>query len=339
MKMSQYVLRRVVFAVFTLFGLSVIIFVMARVLPGDPARMAAGPRAPEWVVEQIREQLNLDKPLHVQYFLWLRDVFNGDLGYSIFTKRSVTQDVIEYLPASLELIAVAAVFQILGAFALGVLAGMYAYRWVDNAIRLFAYIGISIPAFGWAVIFQLIFAWKLDLFPVQGMLSVEAPERITGFVTIDSLITGRFDAFTDFLKHAVLPAMALAIGPMAQEARLIRSGMIDNRYKDYILLMESHGVPRRKLMFKYLLKPSAIPAVTVMGMDIASLLGNAFLVEIVFNWPGFSRYAINVMLNKDLNAIVAVVMVIGFIFIVANIIVDIIAAYLDPRIRYVERGE
>lgn len=339
MRLSHYIAKRIAFAAFTLFGLSVIIFTMARVLPGDPARMAAGPRAPEWVVEQIRQQLHLDKPLYVQYIMWLRDVFEGDLGYSIFTKRSVTLDVIEYLPASLELIAMAVVFQIIGAFVLGVLAGMHAYKWVDNAIRLFSYIGISIPAFAWAVIFQLIFAWWLGIFPVQGMLDVPPPPRITGFVSIDSLLSGRFDAFIDLLKHMTLPALALAIGPMAQEARLIRAGMVDNRYKDYIVLMESHGLPRRALMFKYLLKPSIIPAVTVMGMDIASLLANAFLVEIVYNWPGFSRYGISVMMNKDLNGIVAVVMVIGVIFAIANIIVDIIAAYLDPRIRYVERGE
>lgn len=339
MKMHQYIIRRVGFAVFTLFGLSIIVFTMARVLPGDPARLAAGPRAPEWVVEQIRQQLHLDKPLYVQYFLWLKGVFEGDLGYSIYTKRSVTLDVVEYLPASLELIAMAALFQIVGALILGVLAGMHAYRRVDNAVRLFSYIAISIPAFAWAVILQLVFAWWLGLFPVQGMLDIKPPPRVTGFVTIDSLISGRFDAFFDVLKHMTLPAMALAIGPMAQDARMIRAGMIDNRYKDYIVLMESHGLPTRIIMYKYLLKPSIIPAVTVMGMDIASLLANAFLVEIVYNWPGFSRYGISVMMNKDLNGIVAVVMVIGVIFTIANIIVDLIAAYLDPRIRYVERGE
>jgi len=177
-------------------------------------------------------------------------------------------------------------------------------------------------------------------YPVQGILDVKPPLKVTGFVTIDSLISGRFDAFFDALKHMALSAMVLAIGLMTQDARLIGVGMIYNRYKNYIVLKESHGLPTRIIMYKYLLKSSIIPAVTLMGMDIVSLLGNAFLVEIMYNWPGFSEYDnIRVMMNKDLNGIVVVVMVIGVIFTIANIIVDLIVAYLDPRIRRVERRE
>ena len=340
MKMSTYIVKRTAYAVFTLLGLSVLVFTLARVLPGDPALMAAGPRAPEWVVERIRHQLNLDKPLPVQYFLWIKDVLHGDLGYSIFTRRSVTEDVIEFLPASLELVILAAIFEVTGAIILGVLAGRYVNRWVDNLVRLFAYIGISVPSFVWAIILQLVFAWWLGLFPAQGRFSEGiTPPKITGFAILDSLITGRFDVLVDALWHMVLPAFALCVGAMAQDARIIRAGMIENANKDYIAMAISRGLPERLIMFKYLFKPSIIPAVTVMGMDIASLLGNAFLVEIVYNWPGFSRYGISVMLNKDLNAIVAVVLVVGIVFAIANIIIDVIVAYLDPRIRLLERGE
>ena len=341
MKLSTYMARRIGFIVFSLIGLSILVFTMSRVLPGDPARMAAGPRAPEWVVEQIRRQLNLDKPLFIQYILWLRDIFHGDLGYSLVTRRSVTSDVFEFLPASLELIILAAIFEVVGAIILGVIAGRWAYKWPDSLVRAFAYIGISVPAFVWAIIFQLVFAWWLGWFPTQGSFSegVTPPPRVTGWPLIDALIAGDFLAFKDHFWHMILPALALAIGPMAQDARIIRMGMVDNASKDFIALAESHGLPDRLIMLKYLFKPSIIPAVTVMGMDIASLLGNAFLVELVFNWPGFSRYGINAMLNKDLNAIVAVVLVIGIIYAVANVIIDIIVAYLDPRIRYLERGE
>lgn len=340
MKLSTYILKRTAYSIFTLLGLSIIVFTLARVLPGDPARMAAGSRAPEWVVEQIRHQLNLDKPLYLQYFYWLSDLLRGDLGYSIVSRRSVTGDAIEYLPASLELVIVAAIFNILGAFLLGSLAGKYANRLVDNVIRVFSYVAISIPAFVWAIILQLVFGWWLHAFPIQGRISEGlSVSRITGFYLIDSILNGNLRAFLDTAWHLILPAFALSIGGMAQDARIIRSGMVDNVEKDYILLMRSKGLPDRLISFKYLLKPSIIPAVTVMGMDVAALLGNAFLVEIVYNWPGFSKYGIWAMLNKDLNAIVAIVLVIGLIFAIANIVVDVIVSYLDPRIRLLEKGE
>lgn len=340
MRLSVYIIKRAAYSIFTLLGLSIIVFTLARVLPGDPARMAAGSRAPEWVVEQIRHQLNLDKPLYLQYFYWLSDLLRGDLGYSIVSRRSVTGDAIEYLPATLELVIAAAIFNIVGAFILGSLAGKYANRFVDNAIRVFSYIAISIPSFVWAIILQLIFGWWLRIFPTQGRISEGlSVSRITGFYLIDSLLNGNFSAFLDSVWHLVMPAFALSIGGMAQDARIIRAGMVDNAEKDYILLMKSKGLPDRLISFKYLLKPSIIPAVTVMGMDIAALLGNAFLVEIIFNWPGFSKYGIWAMLNKDLNAIVAVVLVIGLVFAIANIVVDVVVSYLDPRIRLLEKGE
>jgi len=235
----------------------------------------------------------------------------------------------------------AVIFQIVGAFILGVIAGRYAYRLPDNLVRIFSYVGISMPSFGWAIILQLVFGWWLRIFPIQGMISsgIQPPPRITGMTTLDSLITGRIDAFLNVLWHMVLPALALCLGAMAQDARIIRAGMVENKEKDYIAMAESHGLPEKLIMFKYLLKPSIIPAITVMGMDAAATLGNAFMVEIVYNWPGFSKYGINAMLNKDLNAIVAMVLVIGVIFAIANILIDIIVAYVDPRIRLLERGE
>jgi peptide/nickel transport system permease protein len=340
-KLSTYVAKRVVYIVFSLVGLSILVFVLARVLPGDPARMAAGERAPDWVVEQLRKQLRLDKPLYEQYFYWLMDIFHGNLGYSIVSRRNVTIDILEYLPASLELIALAAVFQIIGALILGAIAGYFSYKWPDNVIRIFSYIGVSIPAFVLGIILQLIFAWWLKIFPAQGVFSagVSRPPPVTGMFTLDSLIAGRFDAFVDVLWHMVLPASALCLGSMMQDARIIRSGMVENKDKDYILMSRAQGIPEKRIMFKYLFKPSIIPAVTVMGLDAAALLANAFLVETVFYWPGFSKLGITLMLNKDLNGIVALVLVMGIMYAVANVIVDIIVAYLDPRIRFVETGE
>jgi len=339
MKFSSYIALRTAYIVFSLFGLSVLVFVLARVLPGDPARMALGPRAPQYAVDALRKQLRLDQPLYTQYFYWLNDIFHGNLGYSVYTRGSVTTAVVTYLPASLELITLAALFEIGGAFLLGVIAGRYSYKWPDNVVRIISYIGISIPAFVMAIILELLFGLIWPIFPASGNLSVAAPTRITGFVTIDSLITGNFTAFVNVLWHMILPALALCIGGMMQDARIIRSGMVENQDKDYITMAKCEGLPERQVMFKYLLKPSIIPAITVMGLDIAALLSNAFLVETVFNWPGFSKLGITFMLNKDLNGIVALVLIIGIMYAVINIITDIIVAYLDPRIRLMERGE
>jgi peptide/nickel transport system permease protein len=327
--------------VFSLFGLSVLVFVLARVLPGDPVKMMLGPLVEPWVYEQTKKQLRLDKPLYEQYFYWLIDVFHGNLGYSILTRRSVTADILEYLPASLELIFLAAIFQIVGAFLLGVIAGRYCYKWPDNVVRVISYIGISIPAFVMAIILQLIFGHLLKWFPIQGVISrsIPMPPKITNFYTLDCLIAGRFDAFLNVLWHMILPAFTLCLGGMLQDARIIRSGMVENKDKDYISMAMAQGLPERLIMFKYLLKPSVIPAVTVLGMDIAAMLANAFLVETVFNWPGFSKLGIRFLLNTDLNGIVALVLVIGIIYSFVNVVVDIIVAYLDPRIRLMERGE
>jgi peptide/nickel transport system permease protein len=339
MKLSSYIAVRSAYVIFSLVGLSVLVFVLARVLPGDPARMALGPRAPQSAVDLLRIQLRLDQPLYAQYFYWIVDVFHGNLGYSVYTHTSVTDAVLQYLPASLELIALAAIFEICGAFLLGVVAGRYSYRWPDNVVRVFSYVGISIPAFVMAIILELVFSWWWPIFPASGNLSVTAPTRITGMITLDSLITGRFDAFVNVLWHMVLPAFALCVGGMMQDARIVRSGMVENQDKDYITMAKCQGLPERQVMFKYLLKPSIIPAITVMGMDIAALLSNAFLVETVFNWPGFSKLGITLMLNKDLNGIVAMVLIIGVMYAIINIVTDIIVASVDPRIRLMEKGE
>jgi len=334
-------LKRTGYVAFTLIGLSVLVFILARVLPGDPARMAAGDRATPYVIEQLRKQLGLDKPLYEQYFVWMNAVFHGDLGYSLTTRRSVTADVLEYLPTSLELIILAAVFQIAGAFVLGVIAGRYSYKAPDTIVRVVSYVGISIPAFVMGVVLQLLFSWNLKFFPTTGQLSqgITRPPVVTGMVTLDSLIAGNFVGFVNALWHMVLPALALCIGAMCQDARIIRSGMVENKDKDYISMVTSQGLPERIVVLKYLLKPSLIPAVTIMGLDAAALMANAFLVERVFDWPGFSKLGVTFMLNKDLNGIVAMVLVIGVIYAIANIVVDIIVAYLDPRIRFMERGQ
>ncbi|MEM0014028.1 MAG: ABC transporter permease [Zestosphaera sp.] len=332
-------IRRTVRSFLSLLGLSFLIFVLARVLPGDPIRAALGPDVPEDVAQRYREMLNLDKPLYLQYFYWLMDVFQMKLGRSLVTIRDVSADIADFFPATLELLIASAVFRIIVAFPLGVLSGRKPGAAMDNIIRVIAYIGICIPTFGWAIILQLTFAYWLNWLPAVGRISEEFMniQRITGLMTVDTLLNGNLPAFVDALKHLLIPTVALSIGGAVQEARILRSGMIENISKDYVLNMKSHGIPERVIYFKYVLKPSIIAVVPTMGLDIAATVGNAFLVESICNWPGMSRYGMMAMLRKDLNAIVGVVLVIGVVYIVINTITDLILYAIDPRLRFRER--
>ena len=340
MRLGPFILRRLAISIFVLFGLSILIFIIARIVPGDPARMTLGPRAPVYVVERLRQQMHLDKPLYQQYGLWLWEVAHGNLGDSLLTRRPVKQDIKEFFPATLELVGITAIFIIVAGISLGVTSARYANTWFDNVVRLFSYLGIVTPAFAWAVILMLLFGFVWHIFPTYGRLTegVIPPSTITGMYTVDSLLNGRFDLFWDAVMHLILPAIALALPPMSQAARITRSSMADNQNKDCIASMIAYGVPNRVVTGKYLLKPSLISPITVMALDIAATFGYAFMVEKIFGFPGLARYGIQVMLNKDVNAIVGVVMVLGVVFITLNIVVDIIVAYLDPRIRLLGRS-
>lgn len=333
--MLRFLARRSVYSIFVLLGLSIVIFVIARIMPGDPARMAVGARAPQWVVDRLREQMHLNQSLPVQYVFWLRDALRGDFGLSLVTQRSVTSDIIEFFPASLELVILAGVMSAVGGISLGVLSARHKDTWIDNVVRIFSYAGVVTPSFVFAILFVLLFGWILRWFPIIGRLSENTPipPLRTGLMTVDSLLAGRPDAFLDALRHLFLPALALAMGSIAQEARITRSTMADNLSKDYIAAARGLGVPERIVMGRLLLKPSLIPTVSILGLDIASTFSIAFLVELIFNWPGLARYGMSAMLHKDLNAISAVILVLGAVFVLVNIIVDIIVAQLDPRIR------
>lgn len=325
--------------IFVLLGLSVLIFVIGRVVPGDPARLALGPRTPEEVVQNLREEMNLDKPIHQQYVLWLKGVTRGDLGNSLITRRPVMTDLKEFLPATMEVAIISALLMIFAGIFLGILSTKYNNTAVDGIIRVFSYLGVASPAFVWATVFIFVFGFLWPILPTMGRLSygIQAPARITGMYTLDSIMAGDFKTAADAFSHLILPAVALSLGGLAQAARITRSTMVDNSEKDYVLAEKAYGVSEKRILFKYLLKPSLIPTVTVLALDIAALFGNAFLVELIFNYPGMSKYGINAMVNKDLNAISAVVMVLGLIFIIVNIAIDLLVTILDPRVKLMGR--
>ena len=340
MRNLKFILKRLGYSVFVLIGLSILIFVIARIMPGDPARMALGARAPEWVIEKLREEMHLNEPIYVQYYYWFKVAIKGDLGTSLVTKRPVTNDIKEFFPATLELVIYTCFLMTIIGVTLGTFAGWRKNTWVDNLVRGISYIGIVTPSFVFAIFFMLIFGYVLDIFPTIGRLSPNLlpPTRVTGFITLDALLDRNLIVFFDAIKHIFLPAISLMMGGIASSSRITRSSVTENIGKDFIITFRSYRIPERVIMFKYLLKPSLIPTISVVGLSFAALLGNSFLVELIFGWPGIAKYGMNAMLRKDLNALIAVVLIVGFIFILVNLMVDLMVCYLDPRINLKARS-
>jgi peptide/nickel transport system permease protein len=331
----RFLLKRLAASLLVIVGVSLVIFTIARVIPGDPARIALGPAAEESAVEALRKQLSLDQPFPVQYWRFARGVLSGDLGQSLYTSRPVVTDLRQFLPATLELVFAATFLMIAVGIPLGVLAAHFLDRWPDHVARVVSLLGVAAPSFVWSVIFILAFAYALDLMPVIGRLSddVSPPPRITGLYVPDALFAGDWRALKDALWHLALPSLALALSGIGQASRLTRSNMAQSYQRDYIGLARAYGFTNSEIAWKYALRPALIPTLTILGLDFAAKLGSAFLVEAVFSWPGMARYGVNAILAKDLNAIVGTVLVIGVGFVLINLVIDMIVALLDPRIR------
>lgn len=335
----KLLLQRLGISLIVLIGVSMLIFGIARIIPGDPARIALGPNATAEQVVRLRSELHLDEPIIVQYGQFLKDLARGDLGRSLYTNRSVTTDIAEFLPATLELVAVAGILMIGIGVPVGIWSARFRGKAADHVIRVLSLLAVSAPSFVWAVILMLCFAYFLPLFPVAGRITDSFQiGRHTGFLLIDTLLAGNLRAFCDAAWHIVLPAVALALSGIGQAARLVRASMIETYGKPYIEMAQAYGFRARRIAGRYALKPSLIPALTVIGLDFAAMLGNAFLVEAVFAWPGLSRYGVNVILRKDLNAIIGTVLIISATFLIVNLIVDLLIAFLNPRIRHSQRA-
>jgi len=338
MSYVDYLVRRALQSIPVVFGLSALIFVISRVIPGDPVRLALGPEASQRQVEALRTQLGLDQPLPLQYVDWLAGVLQGDWGMSLRTNNNVFNDIVARLPATFELVVVTLFFAVLFAIPFGVVAGTNKDRWQDHLSRITALFGVSMPRFWVAIVLQIIFVVSLGLLPLSGRLSdgVAPPPSVTQLYLVDSLLAGQFGTFVDAATHLILPAFALGLATLAQVMRLIRSDMIDEQRKDYVLAARSYGLPNNLIEYKYMLRNAFTSSLTVIGLAFGFLLGNAFLVEIVFAWPGMARYGVQAILYQDFNAIVGVTIVVGVGFVSANFVVDLLYGYLDPRVRLEE---
>jgi len=333
MSFTKKTIRRALEAVPTLFGLSVLMFLLTRLVPGDPVRASLGPYATQEQVQNLRAELGFDQPLHVQYVDWLVGITQLDWGRSLRTERNVYVDIADTLTATLELVFVAILLAVLLAVPLGIVAARNKDRLPDHLSRLGALAGVSMPKFWLGIVLQILLAVYLGILPLSGRLAGEEPPGVTGFYLVDSALALNPAMFVDAFTHLLMPAFVLGVGTLAQVMRLVRSDMIEVSREDYIMSARAYGLPQDLITYKYMLKNAFTNSLTVIGLAFGILLGNAFVVELVFAWPGMARYGVRAIQFQDFNAIMGVVMVIGVTYLTINFLVDILYTYLDPRLR------
>ena len=318
-----------------LLGVSIVVFFMVRAIPGDPAQIMLGQQATQEQVQQLRENMGLDKPIFVQYGLFLKDALRGDLGDSIVTGRPVTTELLTRLPATLELTAFAMLIAILVGIPVGVISAVRQYSLLDKTTSVLALTGISMPIFWLAMILVVIFGVNLELLPFPGRLDpTTGITAITGLVLVDSLLTLNFAGFWDGLLHLIMPALALATIPMAVIMRMTRSSMLEVMNEDYVRTARAKGVVPWRVVFKHALRNAMLPTITVIGLQTGLLMGGAIITETIFSWPGIGLYTYNSISSRDYASIQGVVLYAALLFVLINLLVDILYAILDPRVRY-----
>ena len=339
--MVRYIIRRLTLLVIVIVGMSVITFSLTHLVPGNPARLLAGTHAKQEQVEAIARKYGLDRPLYEQYFIYMSGLLRGDMGLSMTTRRTVREDIAQFLPATIELTLSALVLVIVMGIPFGVIAAVSRGRLLDHAIRIFTIAGVSMPIFWLGVVMQIVFYRWLGLLPVGGRLGIIdiEPSHVTGLYLVDSLLAGEIQTFGTALVHLIMPATALAFGSLAVTTRMMRASVIESLDADYVRTARAKGLVERIVLSRHVLKNALIPTTTVLGLQVGFLLGGNVLTEVVFNWPGIGLYAVTAIRNLDYAAIMGVTLVISVIYVSVNLVVDIVYLALDPRISYsVESG-
>jgi ABC-type dipeptide/oligopeptide/nickel transport system permease component len=337
MQKIEYILRRILTSILVLLGVSVITFALARVVPTNAAALYIGPRARPADIERVSHQLGLDRPLPVQYAIYMRDLLHGDLGTSIGTKRPVTQEITERLPVTLELLVVAMLVATLVGIPLGVLSARWQGKAPDVLIRTISIVGVSMPAFYLGLLLQILFFRNLDWLPLAGRIDTNlrftSPvEQITHFILLDTILTSNWVAFKDALRHIILPAMTLAAYPVGLIARMTRAAMLEVLEQDYIRTARAYGIKETVITYLYALKNAISPTLTVVGLTFAFALTGTFYVEIIFNWPGLGLFTVRSLLNVDYPAIMGVTLFGAVGYVAINLVVDLLHSWVDPRI-------
>jgi peptide/nickel transport system permease protein len=331
MRVLLFVLKRLAWFVPTLICVVIITFVISHLIPADPARLAAGDTATPEQVVALRRQLGFDRPLIVQLALYFQRLFTGDLGVSLYTGRQVAFDLFGRMPATIELTMVAMFITIMAGIPLGVLAAIKRNTVLDHIVRIFTVSGLAIASFWLGIMLQLLIVMKLGWLPLGGRIDGFPPKDITGLYLVDSLLTLDYSAFSSAFLHVLLPAATLAFPTLATVVRFTRAGVLEVIKSDFVLHERAMGLPPSVIVWKYVLRNALIATVTQIGLLFGVLLSGTVVVEALFDWPGIGYYAVNSIVLSDYNAILAFTVWTASIFILLNIIVDIILMMIDPR--------
>lgn len=335
---GEYIGRRLVLAIVVVIGVSIVTFVIARLIPSDPAALWVGPRAKREQVEAARVKLGLDRPLYEQYFRYLGQVVRGDFGISVKSRRPIADEIQVYLPATLELVIASMLITVVIGVPLGVLAGAWRDSLLDHFSRIFAVTSVSMPVFWLALLLQLLFVRHLGLLPLGGRVSRDitlfAPiDQITGFYLVDAAVTGNWPAFRDALVHLILPSLALSSYGIGLSIRMTRANMIEVLEQKYIIAARALGLKARTIYFRMALKNAIVPTLMVLGLTFVWQLTGAMLVEIVFLWPGLGTYLTQAVVTIDFPVVVSVTLIVAGFYVVTNLALDLCQAVVDPRIR------
>jgi peptide/nickel transport system permease protein len=337
MKLLRYILKRLIHLIPVLFGVSIIIFSVSHVLPGDPAYLFVRPvEQSHGEVERMRKHLGLDRPLHEQYLTWLRNVLRGDLGDSWFSGQTVAEGLKRRFPATLELTTLAMLISISISIPLGVLAAAYKDSWIDYLSRPVAVLGVSVPSFWLGLILIYFLFFKFHIFPAPiGRIGsrVSPPTHITGLYLVDSMLTRNWVAFKSSLAHLALPAMTLAFVTQSSINRITRSAMLEILQSDFIWAARANGVPERQIYFRDALRNALLAPLTTIGMIYRNLLGGMVVIEQIFSWPGIGRYAIKSIEVNDYNPVQGFVVLTALLTVIVFLLIDLLYFAIDPRIR------
>jgi peptide/nickel transport system permease protein len=336
MRLLRYVVYRLLLVVPLLIGITLLTFTISHVVPGDPAMLAAGPQASKAEIQLIQKEFALDKPLPEQYVIYISNLVKGDWGKSLLSRRPVAADLKVFFPATLELTIWAIVIATVLGIPLGMASAVYRDSWLDHLARVLSLVGVSFPQFFLALILQLILSMGLGLTPLGGRFPAMQlpPVHVTGLFTVDAILDFDWIGLWWSLQHLLLPALALAVGPLATITRMTRAGMLEVLGQDFVLQERASGISKPKILFKYVLKNSFLPVLTMIGLSFGWLLGGAVLVESIFDWPGIGLYAVKSAMSLDFMPIMGVSLLTGFCFIIVNVLVDVLYGLIDPRITH-----
>ena len=334
----EYVVKRIFLLVLVVLGVLVVTFILTRVIPARPEVLWAGPHAPLEAIEKARKELHLDEPIYVQLFYYLKDFFTGNWGVSWRTKQPVIQDILSALPATLELVIVGFVIAVVVGIPLGFYSALKLGSARDDAIRTLAIVGASAPVFWVALIFQLVFAIWLGVLPagkrVDTALAIMTGFKpITGFYLIDSLIQGNLPVFVDVAKRLVLPALTLSLYPLSLTIRMVRSLAIETLNENYVRFLDVNGISQKTLVYKYVLRSVISPVIASLGLSFGYTIIGAFMIELVYVWPGIGYYAGMALLSYDYPAVLGSIVFVAIFYSAINLVVDLIHAWIDPRVR------